>query len=124
MNAQIRTGIISNQKQVPLNYNPCVWLDGADPNGNGTIPANGTSMSTWVDKSKYKNNFTQGTVASQPTYTTNLQNSKGGFTFPSTQSLVSPNPCAGMTFTTNPRSTFIVFQFTGVLSGNNNGIWG
>ena len=30
----------------------CVlWLDGADPNGTGTLPANGTTLTTWKDKS-------------------------------------------------------------------------
>ncbi len=45
-----------------------LWLDGADPAGTGTAPANGTAMSTWVDKSGTGWNISQATVANQPTY--------------------------------------------------------
>ena len=38
-----------------------LWLDGADPNGNGTIPSNNSTISTWVDKS---GNGYNATVAS------------------------------------------------------------
>ena len=46
-----------------------LWLDGTDPAGTGTAPSNGTSVSTWVDKSGNGNNATaNGTPA---TYNTN-----------------------------------------------------
>jgi len=46
-----------------------LWLDGADPAGNGVIPANASSLSTWVDKSGNGFNATaNGTAA---TYNTN-----------------------------------------------------
>ena len=36
----------------PTSTSGCqLWLDAADVNGNGTVPANGASVSTWVDKS-------------------------------------------------------------------------
>jgi hypothetical protein len=35
-----------------------LWLDGADPAGTGTPPANGSTVSTWVDKSGYRRNAT------------------------------------------------------------------
>ena len=36
----------------PLTISGCqLWLDGADPAGTGTAPANGATVSTWVDKS-------------------------------------------------------------------------
>jgi hypothetical protein len=35
-----------------------VWLDGADPDGTGTLPANGSLVTTWVDKSGLGNSFT------------------------------------------------------------------
>lgn len=35
-----------------------LWLDGSDPLGTGTAPANGTSITTWVDKSGTGNNGT------------------------------------------------------------------
>lgn len=37
---------------------PALWLDGADPSGNGIVPANGTVVSTWVDKSGNGGNAT------------------------------------------------------------------
>jgi hypothetical protein len=37
---------------MPTNIPGCrLWFDGADPAGNGVIPANGASIATWVDKS-------------------------------------------------------------------------
>jgi len=33
-----------------------LWLDGADPNGTGVLPAVGSAITTWVDKSGYGNN--------------------------------------------------------------------
>jgi hypothetical protein len=44
-----------------------VWWDAADPYGNGTVPANGTAINTWTDKSGSGYNAT-ATVAA--TYTT------------------------------------------------------
>jgi len=36
----------------PVSIPGCaLWLDGADPAGNGTVPANGATVSTWADKS-------------------------------------------------------------------------
>lgn len=54
--------------------NLILWLDATDPSANGVQPANGTSISTWVDKSANGNNATQGTGANQPTYTTGARN--------------------------------------------------
>ena len=38
-----------------------MWLDGLDVSGNGMIPANGTTLSTWVDKSGNGRNASGGT---------------------------------------------------------------
>jgi hypothetical protein len=36
----------------PLTISGCLlWLDGTDPNGNGVIPSNNSTVSTWTDKS-------------------------------------------------------------------------
>lgn len=40
-----------------------VWLDGADPAGTGTAPADTASVATWVDKSGNGYNFTATTAA-------------------------------------------------------------
>lgn len=44
------------------------WYDGADPLGTGVLPANGTTLQTWFDKSANRNNATQPTLGNQPTY--------------------------------------------------------
>lgn len=77
----------------PTQISGCtVWLDGADPNGNGTIPANGATVSSWVDKSS--NGMTVSAVSSQPTYTTALQNGLGALTFDGTKNLGTGNVLA------------------------------
>ena len=51
--------------------NLVLWLDGADPFGNGTIPAQSTLMSNWVDKSGFQDNATQTVLGNRPNYNTN-----------------------------------------------------
>lgn len=51
-----------------------LWLDGRDPNGNGTLPADNAALSTWVDKSGTGNS---GTASG----TTPLYQSSGGVLF-------------------------------------------
>ena len=57
---QIITGLLSPTQLPGLQ----VWLDGADPLGTGTAPANNTVISTWADKSGNARNATG--VASPP----------------------------------------------------------
>ena len=57
------------QSQVftPTQISGCaLWLDGADPNNTGVLPANGASISTWTDKSGNGRNAT--TTAGTLTY--------------------------------------------------------
>jgi hypothetical protein len=58
---QLITGLLSPTQLPGLQ----VWLDGADPLGTGTAPANGTVISTWADKS---GNSRNSTGFSSPTY--------------------------------------------------------
>ena len=52
----------------PVSLGGCqLWLDGADPNGNGSLPTNGSSVTTWVDKSGVGNNGVSGGT-SVPTF--------------------------------------------------------
>ena len=44
-----------------------VWLDGADPAGTGTAPADTASVATWVDKSGNGYNFTATSAATYST---------------------------------------------------------
>ena len=45
-----------------------VWLDATDPNGNGIVPANNSTLNTWIDKSGNGYNAAAGVNA---TYSTN-----------------------------------------------------
>jgi hypothetical protein len=47
----------SNSVFIPTMFSSLqLWLDGSDPNGTGTAPANGTTFTTWSDKSGKNNN--------------------------------------------------------------------
>lgn len=45
-----------------------LWLDGNDPAGTGTQPANNAAVATWVDKSGNGFNYTQATGGNQPLF--------------------------------------------------------
>jgi hypothetical protein len=72
------TSTISNI--VPPNYSSflpldisglSIWLDGADPAGNGVVPADGETVSRWFDKSE-NNRSVIATIAA-PTYSSNFR---------------------------------------------------
>jgi hypothetical protein len=51
----------------PTSISGCqLWLDGGDPTGTGSQPANGANVSIWVDKSGNGKNATEG--GTTPTY--------------------------------------------------------
>ena len=87
-----------------------LWLDGVDPAGNGVIPANGATVSTWADKS---GNGYNAAATGTSTYLTG-----GGVNFTGSSYFLN------QTFSQNlsQRSIFIVFQettntqFAGVLT--------
>jgi len=54
------------------------WYDGLDPNGTGSAPTNGTSISSWVDKTTNANHMVAQTAG---TYATNNLNGFGTITF-------------------------------------------
>jgi hypothetical protein len=55
-----------------------LWLDAADPNGNSNVPSNGSTISTWVDKStNSRNAISTGTN----TYVTSRLNGLPGIRF-------------------------------------------
>ena len=64
-----------------LDYSPITWLDGSDPAGNGTPPANGSLVATWVNKAGSGTNATEANTANQPTFNTNIQNGLGALRF-------------------------------------------
>lgn len=71
----------------PYKLSPVLWLDGSNPNGTGTPPSNGTSISTLVDMSGNNYHFTQDDGSSQPTFLTNQFNGLGAITFDGAQFL-------------------------------------
>jgi hypothetical protein len=61
----------------PRIFSGCIlWLDGADPNGTGNPPANGTTLTTWTDKSVSNFPFTSAGSA----YNTTAVNGLPGIT--------------------------------------------
>jgi len=87
-----------------------IWVDATDPAGNGTTPATGSLLATWVDKSGGARNIVQTTSLVAPTFNTNQQNAKPGVLFNS-KSMNIP------TLNLSPISIFCVLRAV-VLSGN------
>jgi hypothetical protein len=90
-----------------------VWLDGADPAGNGVIPANGSTISTWTDKSGNGNN---GTAVNTPTYSV----SSRGVATSSGAYFSLPNGA----FPFNDSSYTYFFVFTTTTTGSVNSLFG
>lgn len=108
--------------------NLSIWLDGVDPLANGVQPANGTSISTWVDKSNNANNVVQATGASQFVFTTGAVNGKASLLSSAIKSMAtSGNPTNWPTGAAVPRSMFVVIYpialpgATGIVSEDNGG---
>jgi len=58
----------------PLSIPGCqMWLDGADPAGNGVVPSNGATVSTWVDKSGNGYNATAAPSRTAGTYSSSFR---------------------------------------------------
>ena len=81
-----------------------IWLDGTDTTGTGSTLTNGTSFTTWFDKSGNSNNFTK----TAGTITNLLDNSKFVVNVPSAAIMQS---AAQINFTTSS-AFFIVSKFT------------
>ena len=110
-----------------------LWLDGSDPLGTGTAPANGTTISTWADKS---GNARNATSVGSPTYNTSsnaivLNGTSQGFSF--TYSGVHPTetgffvvnmttPNSFQTFLTSPPSygRQLYDYYTAIILGQQN----
>ena len=101
----------------PTQVSGCtIWLDGADPNGNGSIPINGSTVSSWIDKSS--NGMTVSAASSQPLYSTNLQNGLGALTFDGTKNLATGNVLASkFAGNTTNLTIFCVNSFSNTVTG-------
>jgi len=115
----LATPLLYQSTFLPTQISGCVlWLDGTDPLGTGTPPSNGTSISTWYDKSGNGNNGTSGTA---PSFNSSGINTKGVVSFNgSTTYLNSQDLYSNRSF-----SIFMVIRrqasipgFTGLLCGS------
>jgi hypothetical protein len=62
------------QAFAPTQISGCqLWLDGADPAGTGILPANGATVSTWIDKSGNGFNATAAPSRTAGTYSTSFR---------------------------------------------------
>ncbi len=60
-----------------------LWFDGNDPNGTGIAPANGATLTTWVNKGTASVSIT---TAGSPTYEANFAGGNGSVRFPGSAS--------------------------------------
>jgi hypothetical protein len=60
-----------------------LWFDGNDPNGTGVAPANGATVSTWVNKGLASVSMT---TTGSPTYEANFAGGNGSVRFPGSAS--------------------------------------
>lgn len=60
-----------------------LWFDGNDPNGTGVSPANGTTLTTWVNKGVTSVSLT---TTGSPTYEANFAGGNGSVRFPGSAS--------------------------------------
>ena len=65
------------------------WYDAADPNATGIVPANGTTVTTWSDKSGNARTLGQSGSYALPTLTTNYINSLPSVNFTNTSGLIT-----------------------------------
>jgi hypothetical protein len=101
-------GFSPGKAYVPTSIPGCaLWLDGADPTGTGVAPANGATVSTWVDKSGNGRNASGGV---SPTY----NSSQKAITFNGSSWLTT----SYSSVPTN-ETTFIVYQTTSAALANN-----
>ena len=101
---------------IPSQVSGCsVWFDGADPNGNGIVPANGTNISVWVDKSGNGTNATR--AANFPTFANVSLNGLGTIRFAGASGTSIYLDTPAFDFGTSQRSFFAVIQNTGPASG-------
>jgi hypothetical protein len=104
---------MSNKVFSPLSFSGCtLWLDGADPNGNGNVPSTGATISTWADKSSSGINFTGTNV----TYTYDSAYRVNALTFNGTSSIF--NQANTGLYPLNNVSTYSIFSVARRLSTN------
>ena len=102
------TSAILQNSFLPTQISGCsLWLDGADPNATGVPPANGSSVSTWRDKSSTANNFT-----GSATYTLDSVYNKYGLSFDGTNNYFIQANGSLYSITNTSYCIFTVHRFT------------
>ena len=102
MNAHVAIAQISTPTDIS---NLVFWVDGKDVNGTGVQPANGSSITTWVDKGSSGNNLT--TAAGTVTFEAlGFDGINPGLRFPSSSRMAATNPFS--TSSTNVATIFFV----------------
>jgi len=100
------------QAFAPTQISGCqLWLDGADPAGSGILPANGDTVSTWIDKSGNGFNATAAPSRTAGTYSTSFR----AVNFPTSTKGYITNYTAAPTNET----MFVVFNNPSPSSSNN-----
>jgi len=95
---------------IPTSITGCaLWLDGADPAGNGVVPGTGT-LATWVDKSG--NGFNASSQLTAATSTQNAVNGLNSISFNGTSRYLT-----SVTGFNNTAYTIFVVQYTTSITG-------
>ena len=95
---------------IPTSITGCaLWLDGADPAGNGVVPGTGT-LATWVDKSG--NGFNASSQLTAATSTQNAVNGLNSISFNGTSRYLT-----SVTGFNNSAYTIFVVQYTTSITG-------
>ena len=90
------------------------WVDANDVTGTGMQPANGSTVTTWVDKSSSGNNLS--TVGGTVTFeSTGFDGTNPGLRFPVSSRMAAPNPFAG-----NFQNEMTMFFVSANVSATNN----
>ena len=95
---------------IPTSITGCaLWLDGADPAGNGVVPGTGT-LATWIDKSG--NGFNASSQLTAATSTQNAVNGLNSISFNGTSRYLT-----SVTGFNNSAYTIFVVQYTTSITG-------
>lgn len=99
-----------SQYWTPAQVQTALWLDSADFN---TLVLNGSTVTSWVDKSGNGRTATQTTTANQPTYNRTGYNNKPALSFDGTNDLLNMTDGSMPTGDSN-YSVFAVIKFNAV----------
>lgn len=109
---QYRNPIVRNNYTTRLNptsIGGCrLWLDAIDPAGNGSTPANGSILSSWIDKSGSSLTVTGSSL--QPTFFTTAFNGKPTVSFTAVQGSSYQTLTNSSTSLFNSVSTMTIFM--------------